>query len=228
MPLYYSLYGMKVIVSWSGGKDSSFTLYKIRNDQRYEIVGLLSTFIEESKEITLHGVSIDLIRLQAHSLRLPLYEVYIPKNAPNEVYNRIMAEAMKKFLDVGVEGVVFGDIFLEDVRKYREENLNKIGVKAVFPLWGYDTRELAYEFINRGFRAVVVSIDSEVLDDNYLGRDYNRSFVESLPDNVDPAGENGEFHTYVYDGPIFMSRIYYRKSEVIREGRFHYQKLSPV
>jgi len=224
----HSLIGMKAILSWSGGKDSSYTYYMIRGNPDYEVVGLLSTFIKEYDEVPLHGVSRDLICRQAKSLGLELYEVYIPENASNEVYNEIMGKAMEKFIDMGVEAVVFGDIFLEDVRRYREENLSKIGVKAVFPLWGYDTRELAYEFISRGFRAIIVSIDTEVLDDRYLGRDYNPSFVESLPNNVDPAGENGEFHTFVYDGPIFMSRIYFKKSGLVRRGRFNYLKISPV
>lgn len=219
---------MKIAMSWSGGKDSSLALHRMISDERYDVLGLLTTFTREYDRVTMHGVRRKLIRKQADAIGLPLYEVFIPANASNEVYDRVMEDIMKKLIDRGSEAIVFGDIFLEDVRRYREENLKKVGVKGIFPLWGSDTLELAKYFIDRGFKALVISVDSNVLGRGYVGKSFNYEFLRELPKNVDPCGENGEFHTFVYNGPIFKNEVEFVKGKIVLREGFYYQDLIPI
>jgi len=218
----------KVLLSWSGGKDSAITLYEIQKDKRYEIVSLLTTVTEGYDRVSLHGVPRILIEQQAKSLGLPLHKVFIPKVSSNEEYEAKMNETLTKFKQDGISRVVFGDIFLEWVKKYRENNLSKLGVKAIFPIWGRDTTELTRSFIALGFKAVVTCVDTKVLDKSFLGRIIDESFTAQLPPSVDQGGENGEFHSFVFDGPIFKERIAYKLGKQVSKDSFYFRDLLPT
>lgn len=219
----------KVILSWSGGRDSTLALYEIQKTDNYEILVLLTTVTEGYDRISMHGVQRILLDQQADSLGFPLEKVFISKNASIEEYETKIREVLEKYLKAGVSSVVFGDIFLEDVRKYREDNLSKIGMKGIFPIWKRDTHELAHTFIDLGFKAVITCVDSNVLDKKYVGRIFNKQFLKELPSNIDPCGENGEFHSFVYDGPIFREKILCTKGKIVlRENRFYYCDLIPI
>ena len=217
----------KLLFCWSGGKDSALALHQIKKNNQYQIVSLLTTITQDYDRISLHGVRRVLVEQQAKSLGLPLHQVLIPKSCSNEIYAAKMTEALNLFKQQGVEDVAFGDIFLEDVRKYREENLAKVKMKAVFPNWGQDTAKLIRFFIAQGFRAVVSCIDTKVLDEKFLGRQLDEDFVAELPPNVDPCGENGEFHSFVYDGPIPKEPIGYKLGESVLRDSFYFRDLLP-
>ena len=219
----------KVLFTWSGGKDSILALYELQIRSDYEIVALLTVLTEDYDRISMHGVRSILLERQADSLRLPIEKVYISKNSSNEEYEAKMREVLQRYLTADVSSVVFGDIFLEDLRKYREDNLSKIGMKAVFPIWKRDTTDLSHEFIDLGFKAIITCVDSNVLDKAFVGRLYDQQFLSELPSTVDPCGENGEFHSFVYDGPIFQKRVPYTKGEIVfRDGRFWYCDLISI
>lgn len=203
------------MISWSGGKDSVFSLYKIIHNNLLEPIGLLTTVTKEYDRVTMHGVRRLLIEKQASMLKMPLDIVFIPKDCSMEEYGNIMRQALRKYKERGIDGFVFGDIFLEDVRKYREGILKKEGFKAYFPLWGKDTKKLVLKFIELGFKAIIVCVDGEVLDSSYVGRELNKEFIEYLPKKVDPAGENGEYHCFVYDGPLFEKPMQIKIGEII-------------
>ena len=219
----------KVLFTWSGGKDSALALYELEITEGYEIAALLTTVTEDYDRVSMHGVRTTLLEQQADSLRLPLETVYIPAASSNEAYESRMSETLLRYRSQGVHSVVFGDIFLEDVRKYREENLARVGMGGLFPLWKRDTAELARTFIELGFKAVVTCVDSTALGKKFVGRAYDERFLSELPDSVDPCGENGEFHSFVSEGPVFRERIPYRKGRVVlRESRFYFCDLIPV
>jgi len=219
----------KVILSWSGGKDSALALYELEKTESYEIAALLTTVTQGYDRISMHGVQRILLERQAECLGFPLEKVFISKDSSNEDYESKMREVLEKYVNDGVSCVVFGDIFLEDVRKYREDNLSKMGMKGIFPIWRRDTRELAHTFIDLGFTAVITCVDSDVLDKTFIGKAFDESFLSKLPSTVDPCGENGEFHSFVYDGPIFREPILHAKGEVVlRENRFYYCDLTPL
>jgi len=221
--------GKKVLFTWSGGKDSAMALYELQKTHSYEISALLTTITEDYDRVSMHGVRRTLLEQQAESLGLPLEKIYITKNASNKEYEAKMRDKLMDYQSRGVLSVVFGDIFLEDLRKYREENLSKIGMKGIFPIWKRDTTELAYTFIDLGFKAVITCVDSNVLDKIFVGRIFDEQFLSELPSDVDPCGENGEFHTFVYEGPIFQERILYKRGEVVfKDNRFYYCDLIPV
>jgi uncharacterized protein (TIGR00290 family) len=219
----------KAILSWSGGKDAVLALCELQRSKEYEIAGLLTTVTEEYDRISMHGVRRVLLERQVDSLGLPLEKVFISRNTSDEEYDRKMREVLGKCLTAGVSSVAFGDVFLEDVRKYREDNLSRIGMKGLFPLWKIDTAELAHRFLDLGFEAVITCIDSSVLDRRFVGRNFDEQFLADLPPVVDPCGENGEFHSFAYAGPIFRKRISYKKGEVVlRENRFYFCDLIPI
>jgi uncharacterized protein (TIGR00290 family) len=219
----------KVIVAWSGGKDSALALYEVLRSGGYEVLELLTTVAKDHDRISIHGVRRVLLEQQAHALRIPLEEMSILKGASDAEYEGKLLETLKRHRDKGVSSVVFGDIFLEDVRKYREQVLAKAGMNGVFPLWKRDTNELSRAFINLGFKAVITSVDSRVLVEDFAGREYDEKFLSDLPANVDPCGENGEFHSFVYDGPIFCERIGFKKGErSLRDNRFYSCDLLPA
>ena len=218
----------KVLFSWSGGKDSALALHEIQKSQKYNITALLTTITRDYDRISMHGVRRVLLEKQARSIGVPLHEVFISKNGSNEEYASKMSEETLKFKQKGVSSVVFGDIFLEDVRRYREENLSAIAMKAIFPLWNMDTARLARSFLDSGFKAVVTCVDSKVLDKRFIGKIVDKQFLSDLPSHVDPCGEKGDFHTFVFDGPIFKEVVKFKKGEIVlRDERFYYCDLLP-
>lgn len=216
-----------IILTWSGGKDSALALYYLKNGH-YRIHSLLTTVTQDFHRISMHGVRSILLDDQAESLGLPLEKVFISKNSSNEEYENHMKEKLLFFQGQGISSVAFGDLFLEDIRKYREQNLSKITMQGIFPLWNKDTHELARKFIELGFQAVIICVDSQKLDKKFAGRYFDRQFLSDLPATVDPCGENGEFHSFVFDGPIFRKPIPFTIGDkVLREERFYYCDLIP-
>jgi uncharacterized protein (TIGR00290 family) len=219
----------KVVVAWSGGKDSALALYEILKTNRYEVLELLTTVTKDYDRISIHGVRRVLLEQQARSLSFPLEKMFVSKGVSDAEYESILLKSLNGHRTNGVFSVVFGDIFLEDVRKYREGILSKVGLKGIFPLWKMDTRQLARAFVDLGFKAVITCVDSKSLGKDFVGREFDRQFLADLPSNVDPCGENGEFHSFVYDGPIFSERIFFTKGEIVlRENRFYYCELVPT
>ena len=219
----------KILMSWSGGKDSARALYELRKNNAYEVVALLTTVTEGYDRISMHGVRRSLLEQQAESLGIHLETIPITQKATNEEYEAKLKEKLLYYKDQGVRSVAIGDIFLEDLRKYREENLAKIGMKGIFPIWKRDTRDLARTFINIGFKAVITCVDTRHLGKEFAGREFDQQFLSDLPPQVDPCGENGEFHSFVYAGPIFHQPIPYSKGEIVlRENCFCYCDLIPL
>jgi uncharacterized protein (TIGR00290 family) len=210
----------KVLLSWSGGKDSALALYEISQNQHYEIAGLLTTVTEDYHRISMHGVRESLLEQQANSLGLPLSKVFISKNGSNEEYESKTKEVLLTYQKTGVSMVVFGDISLEDIRKYREQNLAKVGMKGVFPIWRKDN--LPQTFIDLGFQAIITCVDAKVLDKRFVGRLFDGDFLDELPAGVDPNGENGEFHSFVFEGPIFAEKILYEIGPVVKRDSFYF------
>lgn len=219
----------KVIVGWSGGKDSALALYEILKTDKYEVFELLTTLTRDYDRISIHGVRRELLEQQVKSLWFSIEKMFISKSASNVEYEQELLRILAGHRDKGVFSAVFGDIFLEDVRKYREQMLSRIGMKCIFPLWKRDTHELARSFINNGFKAVITNVDSSFLGKEFAGRDFDEQFLLDLPSSVDPCGENGEFHSFVFDGPLFHQRILFTKGEImLRENRFYYCDLIPA
>lgn len=217
----------KILVSWSGGKDSCLTLHEIQRTRRYQIAALLTTVTESYERISMHGVRIVLLERQAEALGLPLEKVFIPPGCRNEIYESRMRQALEKYQRQGIRAVAFGDLFLEDVRNYRESNLARIGMQGLFPLWNRDTTALAMQFITLGFQAIVVCIDPRALDKSFLGRLVDADFLRSLPPQVDPCGENGEFHSFVFAGPLFQRTVGFTRGEMVLRDSFWFCDLLP-
>jgi len=219
----------KILFTWSGGKDSAMALHELRKNAGNEIAALLTTITEDYDRVSMHGVRRELLEAQAASLGLPLEKVLISRQSSNEDYESRMRTVLERYKAEGVSSVAFGDIFLEELRTYREDNLAKIGMKGIFPLWKRRTSDLARNFIHAGFRAVITCIDSEVLDKRFAGREFDEAFLSELPSGIDPCGENGEFHSFVHDGPLFENRIRHTRGEVVlRDQRFWYLDLIPA
>jgi uncharacterized protein (TIGR00290 family) len=218
----------KILLAWSGGKDSALALYEIIRTREYDVAALLTTVTEGYDRVSMHSVRRTLLEQQVNSLGFPFEEVRIPEEASSEAYGSKMRQVLEKYLEQGVQSVAFGDVFLEDVRVYREKNLARVGMKAVFPLWGRDSRDLVVDFMDAGFKAVVTCVDTAVLGKEFAGREIDEEFLRALPPTVDPCGENGEYHSFVYDGPILRERVAYRRGETaLRDGRFFYCDLLP-
>ena len=218
----------KVFLSWSGGKDSSLALYEIRKAKNHHVAALLTTITEDYDRISMHGVRVALLEQQAESLGLALKKILIPKDSTNEIYEARMRTLLEAGLGEGIDTVAFGDIFLEDLKIYREKNLAQLGMKGLFPLWKRDTTELAQTFIGLGFKAVLACIDTAFLDPSFAGRSYNEDLLRDLPPNVDPCGENGEFHSFAFDGPIFEHKINLTVGQVVRRDRYCFCDLIPA
>jgi uncharacterized protein (TIGR00290 family) len=217
----------RAILSWSGGKDSALALYRAIRSGEFEIISLLTTITSDYDRVSMHGFRRDLLLQQAEALDYSLDQVMIPKECSNTEYEKQMRSVLERHVRSGVSSVIFGDIFLEDVRKYRVEKLAELGMNAVFPLWHEDTRTIADEFLGLNFKCVVTCVDSGLVGEEaakgLIGREYDSKFLADLPENADPCGEKGEFHTFVYDGPTFRSPIKIEKGEVVvREGRFYF------
>ena len=217
----------KVILSWSGGKDSALAYHYIQKAEAYEIVALFTTITEVYDRVSMHGVRRELLEKQAESLRAPLHTVYIPRDCTDREYESRMEEALATLRSENPPAFVFGDIFLEDIRRYRERNLAKRGMEAMFPLWKRDTEELVTRFIELGFKAIVTCVDSRVLDSSFVGKHIDQDLMERLPLGVDPSGEHGEFHSFVYDGPIFQQKISVSIGEVVLRDSFFFCDLLP-
>jgi uncharacterized protein (TIGR00290 family) len=216
-----------ILFCWSGGKDSAMALHAVLQQQDMRVAALLTTVTEGYDRISMHGVRRDLLEQQADSIGLPLHEVRIPPQCVNPIYEARMEHALRAHYDQGVRSVAFGDIFLEDLRTYRERNLARIGMTAVFPIWKRDTRELIRDFHSAKFRSIAVCVDPKVLDRSFAGRELDESFFEDLPVGVDPCGENGEFHTFVFDGPIFRTPVPVRTGDLVERDSFIYCDLLP-
>ncbi len=216
-----------ILFCWSGGKDSAMALHIILQRDDVQVTALLTTVTEGYERISMHGVRRELLERQAQSIGLPLHEVRIPPQCVNPIYEARMEEALRVHYAQGVRKVAFGDIFLEDLRVYREKNLARIGMTALFPIWKRDTRELIRLFHAQRFRAIAVCVDPKVLDRRFAGRELDESFFPDLPPGVDPCGENGEFHTFVFDGPIFRSPIPVRTGDVVDRDSFIFCDLQP-
>lgn len=201
----------KIFINWSSGKDAALSLYELQQNPKFEVVHLLTSINKFYNRVTMHGLRVELLKKQIESLDLPYSLIDLPKTPSNEDYEDKMSQALEKMIDLGCSHAAFGDIFLEDLKKYREKQLARKNVKAVFPLWKKDTLEVANRFISLGFKAIVVCVDGSKLDQSFAGRTYNKSFLADLPSNVDPCGENGEFHTFCYVGPIFKNEIKFQK-----------------
>jgi uncharacterized protein (TIGR00290 family) len=208
-----------VLFCWSGGKDSAMALHALQSAQDHRVTGLLTTVTEQFDRISMHGVRRALLEQQVESIGLPLHAVLIPPQCVNVTYEARMNQALHEHLGRGVRRVAFGDIFLEDLRVYRERNLAQIGMEALFPIWKRDSHELGRDFLRLGFQAITVCVDPRVLDSSFAGRVLDESFFADLPPGVDPCGENGEFHTFVFDGPVFQKPIRFVAGEkVLRDG----------
>lgn len=218
----------KVILCWSGGKDSTQALYELAGDPRFQVAGLLATVTAEYRRLSLHGVRLELLRRQAAALGLALDTVFVSKDGGNEEYDRAMLRAVEGYLAQGIAAMAFGDLFLEDVRRYREERLLVKGMKGLFPLWGRGTAALAQAFLARGFRAVLTCVDTQVLGKDFVGREYDARLLADLPPGVDPCGEKGEFHSFVYDGPLFKEAVPFSLGErLLTHERFYFCDLLP-
>jgi uncharacterized protein (TIGR00290 family) len=216
-----------ILFCWSGGKDSAIALHALLQRPDVHIAALLTTVTETYDRISMHGVRRELLVQQAESIGPPLHEVRIPPQCVNPVYEARMEEALRVHYAEGVRMVAFGDIFLEDLRAYREKNLARVGMTALFPIWKRDTRELIREFHKNRFRAIAACVDPKVLDRRFAGRELDAAFFRDLPPCVDPCGENGEFHTFVLDGPIFRKPIPVRAGEIVERDSFIYADLLP-
>ena len=197
----------KILLSWSSGKDSTWSLHLLRQRSDVEVVGLLTTINTHFQRVAMHGTRYELLKAQAAAAHLPLWEVPLPWPCSNEVYEQAMSAACASAVNQGISGIAFGDLFLEDVRRYREDRLRGTGLEPIFPTWGRDTRELITEMIDGGLRARIVCVDPTKLPADFAGCDLDHDLVRRLPASVDPCGENGEFHTFAYAGPMFYDPI---------------------
>lgn len=218
----------QVLVSWSGGKDSVMALGEILSSENYAVAALLTTLTRDSDRISMHGVRRELLHRQARALVLPLHEVFIPPAPTNEEYESQMQEALAHHFERGVRRVVFGDLFLEDIRLYRERMLRRIAMQPLFPIWQRDTSMLIREFIQSGFRAITTCVNAEKLSPSMVGRLIDQDFPASLPEDVDPCGENGEFHSFVFDGPIFGEEIKFTIGETVLRDHHYFCDLIPA
>ena len=203
-------------------------LHEIQQAGDYSVAALLTTVTEDYDRISMHGVRRALLERQAHALGLPLRIILIPKDATNAVYESRMRALLQDGLREGINSVAFGDIFLEDLKLYREKNLAQLGMKGHFPIWKRDSKELAASFVNLGFKARLVCVDTSILASSFAGRSFDDALLRDLPPNVDPCGENGEFHSFVFDGPNFKQPIHHTLGEVVQRERFSFCDLLPA
>jgi len=218
----------KALLAWSSGKDSAWSLHALRAAGEVEVVGLLTTINEAFDRVAMHAVRTELLRAQAAATALPLWPVPIPWPCSNAEYEAAMAAAMARARAEGITQVAFGDLFLEDVRRYREERLAPIGITPLFPLWGTPTDALARRMVEAGLRARLTCVDPKSLDARFAGREFDAALLAELPPTVDPCGERGEFHTFAYDGPMFGRPVPVRAGEVVRRDGFVFADLLPT
>lgn len=205
----------KAFFNWSGGKDSALALHKVIQDDNFNISTLLTSVNKDSMRISMHGVPVELLKQQTESIGIPLEILSLPSSADMIEYENVMFEKMNKLKSMGINTAIFGDIFLEDLKKYRLEQLAKVNMKAHFPLWKIPTKDIMSEFIDLGFKTIVTCVDANYLDKSFVGRVIDKEFLKDLPTNVDVCGENGEFHTFAFDGPIFKKPVNFTIGEKI-------------
>ena len=221
----------KIIFSWSGGKDSALALYEIQRSGQYEVAALLTTIAMPQERICMHGIRESLLEDQARSLGISCHKIYMSEKPSNEEYEAKFRGALDEYKAKGLNRIAFGDIFLEDLKAYRDANLARWGWEGIYPIWKRDSRELIARFVGQGFKGVLACVDQRVLSDSWAGRTIDETFVEDLPAGVDPCGENGEYHTFVYDGPIFQDKIDIELGEQVIRAPFVYRdvkKRNPV
>lgn len=216
------------LLSWSSGKDSAFALGELRRDPSVDVRGLLTTVNATDERVAMHAVRRSLLAAQARAVGLPLLEVEIPSPCSNEQYEAAMRDALAGPLAQGVRSIAFGDLFLEDIRAYREAKNRAVGIDSLFPLWGRDTAELARAMVDGGQRAFLTCVDPEQLDRSFVGRAYDHAFLDELPGGVDPCGENGEFHTFVWNSPEFAAPIDVEVGAIVERDGFVFADVVPV
>jgi len=217
----------EVLMSWSGGKDSCLALYGIQKTNDYRVAALLTTVTSDYDRISVHGVRRVLLERQAASLGVPLHQVLITKGATNQEYETNLIEAVSGYREQGIDSIVFGDLFLEDIKTYRDQFLARHDLRGIYPVWMRNTTEFIKEFIELGFKAVLTCVDSKALDQSFAGRIIDHDFLAALPANVDPCGENGEFHTFVFDGPTFSEPVKFSAGETVPRDGFWFCDLLP-
>jgi uncharacterized protein (TIGR00290 family) len=218
----------KALLCWSSGKDSAWALHTLRQRGEVEIVGLLTTVNTAFERVAMHAVRIALLEAQADAVGLPLWTVPIPSPCSNQEYEAAMGEAVKKALATGVTMMAFGDLFLEDVRRYREAQLAGTGLTPIFPIWGLPTEALARDMVGAGLRARLTCVDPRQLPASFAGRDFDSTLLAELPHGVDPCGERGEFHTFAYDGPMFHHPVSLLSGEIVARDGFVFADLHPI
>ena len=209
----------RTLLSWSSGKDSAWSLHVLRQDPDIEVVGLVSTINEEFDRVAMHAVRVELLKRQAKAVGLPLHIIPLPNPCTNEIYESRMNDFIASIKNEGIEYMAFGDLYLEDIRAYRESRLKDTGITPLFPIWGIPTDELANTMVRSGLRAQITCVDPKKIDPSFAGREYNQSLINDLPDNVDPCGENGEFHSFCFAGPMFSQPVDITLGDTVeREG----------
>lgn len=217
----------RTLLSWSSGKDSAWSLHVLRQSPDVEVVGLVTTANETHQRVAMHAVRLELLRLQAEAVSLPVQVVNLPSPCSNEQYDAAMGRVVEEARRQGVEHIAFGDLFLADIRAYREARLAGTGVSPLFPLWQAPTQELARQMVNGGLRAVLTCVDPKQLSADYVGREFDESFLSDLPSGVDPCGERGEFHTFAFDGPMFREKVKISVGEVVERDGFIFADVMP-
>jgi len=217
----------KCLISWSTGKDSAWMVHVLRQSADIELAGMLTTVNEKYQRVAMHAVRVELLQAQADALGLPLWKIPIPSPCPNEVYERAMADAVARAVGEGFTHMAFGDLFLEDIRRYREEKLAGTGLTPIFPLFGADTAKLAREMVAGGLKARLTCVNPKVLDAKFAGRDFDGALLDELPASVDPCGERGEFHSFAYAGPMFSTPIAITSGEVVERDGFVFADVMP-
>ena len=215
----------KTLLSWSSGKDSAWALHTLRQDPQIELAGLFCTVNQAFNRVAMHGVRVELLQRQADRLGLPLQIIDIPYPCSNEQYAQVMSEFVTQARAAGVTHFAFGDLFLEDVRRYREERLQGTGISPIFPLWGWDTRELSQTMVTAGLRSVLTCVDPTQLSKDFAGRIFDATLLRDLPADVDPCGENGEFHSFAFDGPMFAQAVDFTLGETVARDGFVFTDL---
>jgi uncharacterized protein (TIGR00290 family) len=218
----------RILLSWSSGKDSAWTLHVLRQQSEYEIAGLLTTFNQEADRVAMHGVRRSLVEQQAAAAGLPLWSIPLPWPCSNEQYEGLMTKACAKAVAEGMEAIAFGDLFLEDVRAYRAKQMAGTGLEPLFPVWGEPTDRLAHEMVASGLKAILTCVDTSKLEADFAGRRFDADLLAELPTGIDPCGENGEFHSFVYAGPMFNSAIDVIAGETVVRDKFAFADLIPA
>jgi uncharacterized protein (TIGR00290 family) len=215
-------------MSWSSGKDSAWALHLLRQDPNIDVIGLFCTVNKVFDRVTMHGVRSELLKQQADSVNLPLYIIDIPDPCDNDKYVNIMTSFIIEVKKNGIECFAFGDLFLEKVRSYREKLLEGTGITPLFPIWGLPTTALSREMVSSGLKAIITCVDSSHLSTEFTGREYNEAFLNDIPNNIDPCGENGEFHSFAFDGPMFKNSIKIILGKTIRRNAIYFTDLLPI